>query len=76
MSKEKTPIEELIEIIDNMAVVKGTPESTISILRNVTAYIRNEAVTLLPKEREAMDKVYKQGFNEGAQAAATDILKR
>ena len=65
MSKENTPIGELIKIIDDMAVVKGTPESTISILRNVTAHIRGKAVKLLPKEREAIKDAYNEGSIKG-----------
>ena len=71
MSKENTPIEKLIEELEEgrYAVNDDIYLATMEIVIDTVKGYR-------PKEREAMDKVYKKGFNEGAQEAATDILNR
>ena len=61
MSKEKTPIEELIEeyedILQSQAMRINKRECLESVIENLKE--------LLPKEREAIEEAYEEGYNNG-----------
>ena len=63
MSKEKTPIEELIEFFNNL---KGTHPVTLS------SFVNSKAKELLVKEREAIEEAYYEGFYDSKHSVEFD----
>ncbi len=69
--------EQFIEIVnESLTAYEKLSNSSIMTRYLVAQKVAADKFDKLPDNSEALKKAYQQGYNDGAQAAATDILNK